>query len=312
MVLALTNTRSVVDIGCGAGTWLSVYKRHAINDVLGLDGDYVDRRLLLIDEKTFQPHDLATPINIDRKFDLVQSLEVAEHIEQSRAELFINGLVSLGDIILFSAAVPYQLGTGHVNERYIDYWVELFRQHDYLAIDAIRPGIWDNESVEVCYRQNILLFAHRGKILKDKVLEAAHQATNQHQLSIIHPDLYQPRVQRLLGTLREVAKTVQANGNIPLAQSITKVILDFDPRNSSAWDTYGQLAALTSNMEMALSHLNNAITFDPSNASHYYNLGQVYAAYGDPDNAKKQYTKALQFSPNDSAIQLALDELRKQ
>ena len=311
MVLALTNARSVVDIGCGAGTWLSVYQHQAISDILGLDGNYVNRNLLLIDENFFQPHDLTTPVEIDRKFDLVQSLEVAEHIEQSKAEMFIHGLVRLGDIVLFSAAVPYQLGTGHVNERYIDYWVELFRQHDYLAVDAIRPGIWDNECVEVCYRQNILLFAHQDKISKDKRLEAAYQATNQHQLSIIHPDLYQPRVQRLLGTLRDLAKTVQSNGNIPLAQSITKSILDFDPVNSNAWDTYGRLAALANNMDMAASHLKRAIELDPLNASHYYNLGQVYTASKHPDNAREQYTKALQLRPGDPSIQLALDQLRK-
>jgi tetratricopeptide (TPR) repeat protein len=309
MVLRLTHAQSVVDVGCGTGTWLSVYLKHDITDVLGLDGDYVDRRLLLIDEDLFLPHDLSTPVAIGRKFDLVQSLEVAEHIEQSGAEQFINGLVGLGDLILFSAAVPYQLGTGHVNERYIDYWIELFRQHDYLPIDAIRPGIWDNENVEVCYRQNTLMFAEAGSIAGNSELEAARKATNTHQLSIIHPDLYQPRINRLLATLTDLATTVQSNGNIPLARSITGSILDFDPRNSNAWNICGQLAAQANDFRSAASCLKRAIELDPSNASYIYNLGQVYAAYGHPEMARDQYTRALELRPADKSIRAALEHL---
>ena len=41
--------RSVLDVGCGAGAWLVAYRDLGATDLIGVDGDYVDRTLLLID-----------------------------------------------------------------------------------------------------------------------------------------------------------------------------------------------------------------------------------------------------------------------
>ena len=311
MVLELTEADSVIDVGCGVGTWLSVYRDHGVSDFLGLDGDYVDRKSLLVEAANFMVRDLAAPLNLGRKFALVQCLEVAEHIDPSRAEAFVSELTRLGDLILFSAAVPYQLGTGHVNERFIDYWVRLFRQHGFQPADAIRPAIWDNENVEVCYRQNILLFARPERIAENGKLASACHESRQQQLSIIHPDLYQPRIQRLLGNLTDLARTVQGNGNLQLALTVTRSVIDFDPRNSAAWDLYGQLAAQTNHMEQAITHFRRAIELDPENASHHFNLGRVYAACGLNAAAKNEYDTALRFRPGDTNIQQAIDQLGK-
>ena len=78
-LIAALPVRSVVDFGCGHGAWLSVWAEAGAS-VFGVDGAYVDRRLLLIDPACFQAADLSEPIDLGRKFDLVQSLEVAEHI----------------------------------------------------------------------------------------------------------------------------------------------------------------------------------------------------------------------------------------
>ena len=51
-VAAAVPVRSVVDFGCGHGGWLSVWAAMEVL-VTGVDGPYVDRRLLLIDAKTF-------------------------------------------------------------------------------------------------------------------------------------------------------------------------------------------------------------------------------------------------------------------
>src|SRR5437899_563547 len=44
----LLNPQSVVDIGCGVGTWLAAFKSLGVSDIAGYDGDWVDRRLLQI------------------------------------------------------------------------------------------------------------------------------------------------------------------------------------------------------------------------------------------------------------------------
>jgi SAM-dependent methyltransferase len=122
IVMELLKPGSVVDVGCGRGTWLSVFAEHGIADVVGVDGDYVDRRTLLIPPDRFVAHDLTTPLRLHRTFDLVVSLEVAEHLPVACAGEFVASLTSLGSAVLFSAAVPGQGGTHHVNERWQDYW----------------------------------------------------------------------------------------------------------------------------------------------------------------------------------------------
>ena len=60
--------------------------------------------------------------------------------------------------------MPYQGGTGHVNEQWPNYWIEQFAQRGYIAVDYIRKRIWDDEAIPWWYRQNILLFVNKERI----------------------------------------------------------------------------------------------------------------------------------------------------
>jgi 2-polyprenyl-3-methyl-5-hydroxy-6-metoxy-1,4-benzoquinol methylase len=71
-----------------------------VTDLLGLDGDYVDRKMLLIPEANFRPTDLRRRITADRRFDLAISMEVAEHLPYHRSETFVRDLVALSDVVL--------------------------------------------------------------------------------------------------------------------------------------------------------------------------------------------------------------------
>src|SRR5262245_58346440 len=76
---------SVLDVGCGAGAWLAAHREAGTGDVAGVDGDYVDRALLLFDAAQFKVTDVSQPFDLGRKFSLVQCLEVAEHLPASAA-----------------------------------------------------------------------------------------------------------------------------------------------------------------------------------------------------------------------------------
>src|SRR5579864_3911534 len=102
---------SIVDVGCGVGSWLKCAQDLGVEDILGIDGDYVDRSRLLIDPVQFRALDLNERIEVDRRFDLAISIEVAEHLSFYRSETFVADLVKLSDVVLFSAALPYQGGT---------------------------------------------------------------------------------------------------------------------------------------------------------------------------------------------------------
>ena len=168
-VLELVRPSSVVDVGCGAGSWLSVFRDHGIIDVLGIDGEDMSLDLLQIPREQFLSHDLTEPLVLGRRFDLALSLEVAEHLSPESASLFTASLVRLAPVILFSAAVPYQGGQNHVNEQWPEYWITLFERHGYLVLDCLRDRVWQNERVDWWYAQNMLLFCAGGRGSKSHV-----------------------------------------------------------------------------------------------------------------------------------------------
>jgi hypothetical protein len=69
-------------------------------------------------------------------------------------------------VVLFSAAIPHQGGTAHLNEQWQAYWAAFFAQHGYVAVDCIRPRIYGNAKVEWWYRQNILIYCRPSKCPK--------------------------------------------------------------------------------------------------------------------------------------------------
>lgn len=190
LLLELIHPRSVVDIGCGSGAWLSVFRENNIEDIYGLDGDWVDQEMLFIPSDRFEQIDLKDPIRLDRQFDLAISLEVAEHIPEERAGVFIETLTALGPVIIFSAAIPGQGGTHHVNEQWPDYWVGLFRERGYTVIDCLRKKFWSNGRVEWWYAQNLLLFVRQDQMERYPLLRRELDSTELSQLSIVHPQQY--------------------------------------------------------------------------------------------------------------------------
>lgn len=189
IILALVQPCSVVDVGCGMGTWLSVFIEHNIADVIGLDGNYADKKKLLIPENQFISFDLTKNMQLERKFDLVMSLEVAEHFGEEFARGFVKGLVSLGQTILFSAAIPGQGGTHHINEQWPEFWRRLFAEHGYVPVDCLRSRIWNNRKVQVCYRQNMLFYVEEEHLKNSPILLKEKERFHDQVFSIVHPDM---------------------------------------------------------------------------------------------------------------------------
>ena len=190
LVLKLLPVTSVVDIGCAEGTWLAVFCKLGVNDVLGVDAEHISDAVLQIPKDRFQAIDLSKPFTLGQTFDLAMSLEVAEHLPRQSAVGFVESLTRLAPVVLFSAAIPFQGGNQHINEQWPDKWAELFKKHDYLPIDFIRKRIWQNEAVEFWYAQNILLLVRADLLETNATLSAEFQRTNADQLRLVHPRQY--------------------------------------------------------------------------------------------------------------------------
>lgn len=194
LVLELIQPKSVVDVGCGLGSWLSVFMELGINECIGIDGDHIDRSMLEIPRNQFMSSDLRNPLQLDREFELVVSLEVAEHLPIECAETFVDSLTRLGPVILFSAAIPFQEGANHLNEQWPDYWAKFFLDRRYVAVDCLRKKLWQNHDVEIWYVQNILFFVRKDRLQDYPLLKKEYDSTAPDQLSIVHPKLYSKKI----------------------------------------------------------------------------------------------------------------------
>ncbi|MDQ3953106.1 MAG: class I SAM-dependent methyltransferase [Actinomycetota bacterium] len=190
LVLDLVPTRSVVDVGAGLGSWLSVFVDHGIHDVLAIDGVDPEPHELRISTSCFERRDLTQPFELGREYDLALSLEVAEHLPAESSAGFVASLVRLAPVVLFSAAIPFQGGTNHLNEQWPSYWASLFARHGFLPVDCLRRKIWADDSVEWWYAQNLLVYAREDVLDANPRLRSERDLTGPAPLSLVHPRKY--------------------------------------------------------------------------------------------------------------------------
>ena len=166
---------SIIDVGCGIGTWLKAAKELGINKFVGIDGNEIEEDFLLVSRKYIKIDNLETHKNINNeKYDLAISVEVAEHLHNNCSVHFVKTLTSYSDVVLFSAAIPYQEGEHHINCNPPQFWVDIFKKYGYDCYDFRNDlmNMW--EKVNPCYSQNILLFAkekYRNTFMKFNLTE---------------------------------------------------------------------------------------------------------------------------------------------
>lgn len=156
--------KSIIDIGCGTGSWLKAARDLGVCDVFGVDGEYVSKDMLLIEEESFARADLEQEFVPRRRYECAISMEVAEHLSPKVAPNFVKSLVNCAPVIVFSAAIPYQGGTHHLNEQWPSYWAKLFNDLDYVPIDILRPRIISNPEVEFYYKQNVVVYVDKTQL----------------------------------------------------------------------------------------------------------------------------------------------------
>lgn len=186
--------QTVVDVGCGRGTWLKAFREKGTRKTVGLDGNWNTQANMVDPSIIFRSVDLNEPIGVtdDDRYDLAISLEVAEHLRQSSAQVFVHSLTRLSDVVMFGAAYTRQGGTNHINEQPPTYWARMFREKDYLPFDLFRPVFWGDEDVEFWYQQNTFLYVNSSSRLVEKLAEKGHYPLkNPAFMDCVHPTLYE-------------------------------------------------------------------------------------------------------------------------
>lgn len=197
LLMNLFHPTSVIDVGCGVGTFLHEFQSHGVKKIHGIDGVWANKDLLskYIPLECFEEVDLEQPYHSKEKYDLAICLEVVEHLKPETAPVIIESLVNLSDIVVFSAAIPHQGGMNHINEQWPSYWEHLFEKHDYKMLDIIRPTIWNNTNIFVWYKQNMFVVAKKSVVSSLNL--NANCLSQFPSISLIHPELYEKKCEQL-------------------------------------------------------------------------------------------------------------------
>ena len=217
LVLNLVSPSSVVDIGCGVGTWLSVFREHGVS-ITGVDGAWIQPDQLQIPKEHFIAKDLANLDGIPLRADIAVCLEVAEHLPAGSAAGLVAALTSIAPVVLFSAAMPLQGGTQHVNEQWPSYWAAHFKKHGYVPVDCIRRHVWLDERIEYWYAQNTFIYVREDMLPHYPKLKKEMAADFGTALPLVHPKkflyvaerykLFEPFIKLLPGWLVRASKRI--------------------------------------------------------------------------------------------------------
>jgi SAM-dependent methyltransferase len=163
--LADLKPSTVVDVGCGTGALLEVFRNRGCQ-VFGLE--YAESALEVCRERMLdvQKFDLEKEsLAHDRRFDVAVSMEVAEHLAEASADHYVALLTSLSNSIVFTAATPGQQGIEHVNEQPPSYWISKFRgrgfDHDETISNRWKSAWEASGSMAFYYHQNLMVFRRR-------------------------------------------------------------------------------------------------------------------------------------------------------
>lgn len=183
LLLESLDVASVLDVGCGTGSWLAAFAAHGVTDLLGLERDEVPEHALQVPSANIVRTNLAEGFDLGRRFDLAICLEVAEHLPEQSSDSLVASLCAHSDVVLFSAAIPGQGGMGHINEQWQSYWASRFRERGYDAYDLVRPKVWNRPEVAYWYAQNALVYANEAGGSRLTRADIA--------LDVVHPQLWQ-------------------------------------------------------------------------------------------------------------------------
>lgn len=209
LALEVTAAKSVIDVGCGTGTWLAVATKMGVKEVCGMDGQHVPLDCLDIQQHEFVAADLSKLPVVQRRFDMAISLEVAEHLPESSGLEFVKFLCDSADNVLFSAAIPGQGGNGHINEQPQTYWAHIFATFGYTAYDFIRAEVWDDTEVLRWYQQNTILYSRLP--LRQRIEDKGYQLAPESMMNVVHPSVFNAyRASQRVGVKKAAKQLVAA------------------------------------------------------------------------------------------------------
>jgi hypothetical protein len=193
ILFELHRPTSVLHVGCGIGAWLSWFERYGVDDCTGVALAHPVDGLTHVTRDRVVVSDVRAPFRLDRRFDLVVALELASRVPAEDADALLDNLVEHGDMVLFSAAVPGQRGTQHVNAQWPQYWIERFDRRGFVAVDGVRPRWWNVAAIDWPYRQNTFLMVSEVRLANSARMRVEHEVHSTSPVAMVHPECWLER-----------------------------------------------------------------------------------------------------------------------
>lgn len=164
--------KSIIDVGCANG---SLVRELNIRGYFakGIEGSNNAKKYF--ESNDISIYDLRKKINdtsLKSRFNLVLSIEVAEHIEPEYAKQFasnIDYLVEEDGYILITAALPGQQGHYHVNCQNNSYWIDLFEKYNMNYLSKKTKAF--KSYFEAWKRKKGLSFFYTNTLIFKKVIQ---------------------------------------------------------------------------------------------------------------------------------------------
>ncbi len=182
------------DIGCGNGYVIRNLYKNNKKKVWGVDGsknfvDFVDKDILSFVERV----DLTEKQKLSDA-DVSICLEVAEHIENKFSDTLVENIVSTKPkTIMFTAAVPGQEGTNHINLQPHEFWLKKFENKGYYLNRALsnkfRYDLNDELKATRWYLDNMMILEKKDKkeaLTLDEIKKISEKGVNP-KVSIVIP-----------------------------------------------------------------------------------------------------------------------------
>lgn len=163
---------SVVDFGCGIGSYLESCYNKGVEKFVGYDigGEYAKKYTPSFLHEHIHYLDCTKLIVTEQKFDCVMTFETIEHIDPNGNDVFIDNLVNATNKeigkILFTGAPPEQDGCGHINCQEKSFWIDMFEKRNFYVDEELTEFVkqnWTNLNVgcPTYIVNNLIVLTHK-------------------------------------------------------------------------------------------------------------------------------------------------------
>jgi 2-polyprenyl-3-methyl-5-hydroxy-6-metoxy-1,4-benzoquinol methylase len=133
-------TFSILELGCGAGSMFEYFRIMGASLYIGLEGNPLAFKyspVLSKNQDFFRLVNLQEEVNFNRRFDLIYTSEVLEHINEDKTDMFLKTIANHMDKdSLFLGTIAFTVMDVHINVHDKKWWLEKFSKQGLFPFEG--------------------------------------------------------------------------------------------------------------------------------------------------------------------------------